>query len=78
MVKEHDPYVVSKATCKGCENFKSLSGCGGGEMFCSYTYTTGKFKPMDMKCADCTFKVPRKRKNIHCWRGGKKGKGSKK
>ncbi len=55
--KEHDPYVVSKDTCGGCKFYKSLGGCQcDATMFCSYTIDTGKFKPMDMPCAECTYK----------------------
>ena len=63
--KEHDPYVVSKATCGGCKYFKPFAGdCCNTNMFCSYTYDTGKFKPLDMKCADCTYKeiIPKRKR----------------
>lgn len=56
-MKNNDPYVVSKETCSGCRYFRSLGGeACGPSMFCSYTLDTGKFKPLDMKCADCTYK----------------------
>lgn len=55
---EHDPYVVSRETCGGCRYYRSLGGgeSPGTNMFCAYTWETGDFKPMDMKCADCTYK----------------------
>lgn len=54
---ERDPYVVSVATCDGCRYFKTLGGeCCGTNMYCSYTLDTGELKPLDMKCADCTYK----------------------
>lgn len=57
MQVNHDPYVVSKATCGGCRYYKSLAGeCCNTNMFCSYTLETGDFKPLDMKCAECTYK----------------------
>lgn len=53
----NDPYVVSKATCGDCRYYRSLGGEGcGTNMFCSYTWETGKFKPLDMRCDECTFK----------------------
>lgn len=54
MSKENDPYIVSKATCGGCKYFRYLSG--EFMLACHYTYDTGKLKPLNMKCSECTFK----------------------
>ena len=71
MPHQHDPYIVSDATCKGCIYYRYLSG--GFTRACHYTYDTGKFRPLDMKCADCTYKTTRKRRvNEHSSRGGKR------
>ena len=75
--KPHDPYVVSDATCKGCSHYRYLAGFY--MKACHYTLDTGKFKPLDMKCADCTYKTTMKLKlKEHSWRGRPKKKGKKK
>lgn len=54
-----DPYIVSDETCKGCMYYKYtyLDGNEQKDRYCDYTLATGKIKPHDMKCADCTFRV---------------------
>ncbi len=73
---ERDPFVVSKATCGGCIYYRYLGGAG--IKACHYTLETGKIRPLDMKCADCTYKTIKKRNaNLHSSRGGKNRKGIK-
>lgn len=55
----NDPYVVSDATCKGCMYYKYMFMIGDDASchYCDYTLATGKVKPHDMKCADCTYRA---------------------
>jgi len=61
--KSNDPYVVSKETCGGCRYYKYLGG-NDSTRYCSYTLETGDFKPLDMKCAECTYKDTGRKRRI--------------
>ena len=73
MPRVRDPFIVSDETCRGCIYYRYLSGAG--LRACHYTLDTGKFRPLDMPCDECTYKVTtRRRVNRHSSNGGKNSK----
>lgn len=58
--RNKDPYVATKATCGGCKYYRTMMG--NYMLACHYTLDTGKPKPLDMRCDECTLKEKGKRK----------------
>ena len=52
-----DPYVVSKATCKGCIHYAPLADCSISSTWCcTYILDTGHRRPEGETCAECSVK----------------------